>query len=378
MKYDIPFNRPFLTGNELDYVSQAVSGGDISGDGEFSRRCSRLLEQQYSIEKVLLTPSCTAALEMAIMILNMGEGDEVIMPSFTFVSTANAVVRAGAKPVFVDIDRQTLNLDPAAVRDAITPNTRAIIPVHYAGVSCDMDAIMCLADEFDLQVIEDAAQGVNAFYQDRALGTIGQLGTYSFHQTKNVSCGEGGALCINDPALIERAEVIREKGTNRSKFLQGAVDKYTWIDVGSSYLPSELTAAFLLGQLESAATITEMRRGVYQRYRELLEPLAVSGKLTLPVIPESCTSNYHLFHIVLPTGEIRNGLLKWLNEQGIHAVFHYVPLHSSPMGVEIVGNQKTLPVTDSTSGCLLRLPIYPDLQPDQQARVVNEINAFLS
>ena len=305
MDYAIPFNKPFRSGNELDYLSQAVSAGDISGDGEFSKRCSTLLETQFGIKKILLTPSCTAALEMSIMILGIGAGDEVIMPSFTFVSTANAVVRAGATPVFVDVDCRTLNIDPACIRMAITERTRAIIPVHYAGVGCDMAAIMEIAAEFNLQVIEDAAQGVNAFHHSQPLGAIGALGTYSFHQTKNVSCGEGGALCINDEALIERAEIIREKGTNRSQFLQGTVDKYTWIDVGSSYLPSELTAAFLLGQLEAVDTITQQRRECYQRYMESLQGLAEAGKMTLPSIPDGCRSNYHLFHILVPTSEQR-------------------------------------------------------------------------
>ena len=377
MDYAIPFNKPFLSGNELDYVSQAVSGGDISGDGEFSRRCSTLLESQFGIKKVLLTPSCTAALEMSIMILGIGAGDEVIMPSFTFVSTANAVVRAGATPVFVDIDCCTLNIDPACIRTAITERTRAIIPVHYAGVGCDMDAIMAIAAEFNLQVIEDAAQGVNAFHHTQTLGAIGALGTYSFHQTKNFSCGEGGALCINDEALIERAEIVREKGTNRSQFLQGTVDKYTWIDVGSSYLPNELTAAFLLGQLEAVDTITQQRRECYQRYMKSFQGLAEAGKMTLPTIPDACRSNYHLFHILVPTPQQRQGLISRLNEQGIQAVFHYVPLHCSPMGITLNSEQPALPVTESCSERLVRLPIYPGLTNEQQDRIMAEVQAFL-
>ena len=377
MDYAIPFNKPFRSGNELDYLSQAVSAEDISGDGEFSKRCSTLLETQFGIKKILLTPSCTAALEMSIMILGIGAGDEVIMPSFTFVSTANAVVRAGATPVFVDVDCRTLNIDPACIRTAITERTRAIIPVHYAGVGCDMAAIMEIAAEFNLQVIEDAAQGVNAFHHSQPLGAIGALGTYSFHQTKNVSCGEGGALCINDEALIERAEIIREKGTNRSQFLQGTVDKYTWIDVGSSYLPSELTAAFLLGQLEAVDTITQQRRECYQRYMESLQGLAEAGKMTLPSIPDGCRSNYHLFHILVPTSEQRQGLISRLNEQGIHAVFHYVPLHSSPMGIALNSEQPSLPVTESCSERLVRLPIYPGLTAEQQDLIVAEVQAFL-
>jgi dTDP-4-amino-4,6-dideoxygalactose transaminase len=375
--YAIPFNKPFRSGYELDYVSQAVAAGDISGDGEFSRRCSTLLETQFGIKKILLTPSCTAALEMSIMILGIGAGDEVIMPSFTFVSTANAVVRAGATPVFVDIDCRTLNIDPACIQKAITERTRAIIPVHYAGVGCDMDAIMEIATEYKLQVIEDAAQGVSAFHHSQTLGAIGALGTYSFHQTKNFSCGEGGALCINDEALIERAEIVREKGTNRSQFLQGTVDKYTWVDVGSSYLPSELTAAFLLGQLEAVDTIIQQRRKCYQRYMDAFQDLADAGKLTLPSIPTACQSNYHLFHILVPTPEQRSGLISRLNEQGIHAVFHYVPLHSSPMGIALNNEQPPLPVTESCSERLVRLPIYPGLTAEQQDRIVAEVQAFL-
>ena len=377
MDYAIPFNKPFRSGSELDYVSQAVTAGDISGDGEFAKRCSTLLETQFGIKKVLLTPSCTAALEMSIMILGIGAGDEVIMPSFTFVSTANAVVRAGATPVFVDVDCRTLNIDPACIRAAITERTRAIIPVHYAGVGCDMDAIMEIAAEYNLQVIEDAAQGVNACHHSQTLGAIGALGAYSFHQTKNFSCGEGGALCINDEALIERAEIVREKGTNRSQFLQGTVDKYTWVDVGSSYLPSELTAAFLLGQLEAVETITQQRRECYQRYMELFQGSAEAGKMTLPSIPAACRSNYHLFHILLPTPQQRQGLISRLNEQGIHAVFHYVPLHSSPMGISLNSEQPALPVTESCSERLVRLPIYPGLTTEQQDRIVAEVQAFL-
>jgi dTDP-4-amino-4,6-dideoxygalactose transaminase len=375
--YAIPFNKPFRSGNELDYVSQAVTAGDISGDGEFTKRCSTLLETQFGIKKILLTPSCTAALEMSIMILGIGAGDEVIMPSFTFVSTANAVVRAGATPVFVDVDYRTLNIDPACIRAAITERTRAIIPVHYAGVGCDMDAIMEIATQYNLKVIEDAAQGVNAFHHSQTLGAIGALGTYSFHQTKNFSCGEGGALCINDDALIERAEIIREKGTNRSQFLQGTVDKYTWVDVGSSYLPSELTAAFLLGQLEAVEAITSQRRECYQRYMQSFQGSAEAGKMTLPSIPDACRSNYHLFHILVPTPQQQQGLISRLNEQGIHAVFHYVPLHSSPMGIALNSEQPALPVTESCSERLVRLPIYPGLTTEQQDRIVAEVQAFL-
>ena len=378
MSYTVPFNRPYLTGHELEYVSQAIQNGDLSGDGPFSRRCCQLLEERFDVGKVLLTPSCTAALEIAMLLLDLKPGEEVILPSFTFVSSANAVVLAGGKPVFVDVDPTTLNLDPALVAQAITDKTRAIMPVHYAGVGCDMHALLALAESHQLTVVEDAAQALNAFFDERALGTIGHLGAYSFHQTKNFSCGEGGALCINDERLIERAEIIREKGTNRSQFLKGHVDKYTWVDRGSSYLPSELVAAFLYGQLGSVDVITEMRQRCYQTYLQELKPLEEKGLLQLPVVPERCRSNYHLFHILLPTQTERDALLKHLNSQGIHAVFHYIPLHSSPAGRRLSGSEVALPVTDSISSRLLRLPIYPDLEPELQQQVISEIVSFLN
>ncbi len=377
MTYTVPFNRPYLTGHEIEYVSQAIQHGDLSGDGPFSRRCCELLEKRLDTPKVLLTPSCTAALEISMLLLDLQDGEEVILPSFTFVSTANAVVIAGGTPVFVDVDPDTLNLDPEQVRAAINTRTRAIIPVHYAGVGCQMDALMEIAESHGLTVVEDAAQALNSYYGEKALGTIGSLGTFSFHQTKNFSCGEGGALCINDPGLIERAEVIREKGTNRSKFLQGQVDKYTWVDRGSSYLQGELAAAFLYGQLGSMDVITEMRQKCYETYRQLLEPLAQQSLLQLPVIPAKCRSNYHLFHLLLPSAERRDALLRHLNDQGIHAVFHYIPLHNSPAGIRLSGKEVSLPVTESISQRLLRLPIYPGLEADVQQRIVDEIATFL-
>jgi dTDP-4-amino-4,6-dideoxygalactose transaminase len=353
-----------------------VTFGNIAGDGHFTQQCARLLEERFGIHKVLLTPSCTAALEMAAMLCDLGPGDEVILPSFTFVSTANAVVRLGAKPVFVDVRPDTLNIDDALVEEAITERTRAIVPVHYAGVGCEMDRIMTIASRYNLRVIEDAAQGVNAFYNGRALGSIGQLGTYSFHETKNYICGEGGALCINSPELVERAEIIRDKGTNRRQFFRGQVDKYTWVDVGSSYVPSEICSAFLYAQLEMLESIAERRHRIYQFYRQRLKPLEAEGLLRLPQIPNDCDSNYHMFYIVLPTADIRNCLLDHLKAEAIHAVFHYVPLHNSPMGRTFGYEDGDLPVTEELSARLLRLPFFYDISPDEQQRVVDAVHAF--
>ena len=373
----IPFNKPFIAGKELYYVAQAVTHGNLGGDGRFTQGCCQLLEERFGIGKVLLVPSCTAALEMAAMLFDLKPGDEVIMPSFTFVSTANAVVRLGARPVFVDIRPDTLNMDESLVEGAITERTRAIFPVHYAGIACEMDRIMTIAQKYGLRVAEDAAQGVNAFQDDRPLGTIGQLGCYSFHETKNYICGEGGALCINDPALVERAEIIRDKGTNRKQFFRGQVDKYTWVDVGSSYVPSELCSAFLYAQLEMLDAISARRRQIYQYYRQHLKPLEAEGLLTLPHIPEDCRSNYHMFYVLLPDQEARDGLLAYLNQSGIHAVFHFVPLHNSPMGQSFGYREGDLPVSEGLSGRLLRLPLYFDISEDEQRRVVDRIRAGL-
>ena len=372
----IPFNRPFIAGKELYYIAQAVTMGNIAGDGCYTKKCSELFEERFGIEKVLLTPSCTAALEMAAMLGNLGPGDEVILPSFTFVSTANAFVRLGAKPVFVDIRPDTLNIDENLVVSAITPRTKAIFPIHYAGVGCEMNRIMAVANGHKLLVVEDAAQGVNAFYEGRALGSIGQLGCYSFHETKNYICGEGGALCINDPALVERAEIIRDKGTNRQQFFRGAVDKYTWVDVGSSYVPSEICSAFLYGQLELLDAIAARRREIYEFYRSRFEPLEAEGLLRMPRLPENCTSNYHLFYILLPDMEARNALMDHLRANGIYAVFHYIPLHSSPMGQTFGYKEGDLPVTEDASGRLLRLPFYYDITEEQQTRVVEAVRTF--
>src|SRR5271157_4579895 len=377
MSPKIPFNKPFIAGKELYYIAQAVTYGNIAGDGLFTQNCSRLLEERFGIHRVLLTPSCTAALEMAAMLLNLGPGDEVIMPSYTFVSTANAFVRLGVRPVFVDIRPDTLNLDDALVEQAIAERTRAIVPVHYAGVGCEMDRIMTIADKYGLRVVEDAAQGVHAFYNGQALGSIGDLGTYSFHETKNFICGEGGALCINDPLLVERAEIIRDKGTNRKQFLRGQVDKYTWVDEGSSYVPSEICSAFLYAQLEMMDAISERRRRIYQFYRHHLKPLAAEGMLRLPVMPEDCSGNYHLFYILLPDNTTRNGLMDHLRANNITAVFHYIPLHSAPMGVKFGYCAEDLPVTEQVSGRLLRLPMYYEITTEEQKRVVEAIAEYL-
>jgi len=374
----IPFNKPFIVGRELEYIARAVKLGNIGADGLFTRRCAELLEKELGIEKVLMTPSCTAALELAAMLCDLGPGDEVILPSYTFVSTANAVVRTGARPVFVDIRGDTMNLDERAVEAAVTARTRAIFPVHYAGVACAMDVILDLAAEHNLIVVEDAAQGVNAYYRHRALGSIGHLAAFSFHETKNYICGEGGALCVNRPELIDRACVLRDKGTNRRQFMAGEVDKYSWVDIGGSYVPSEISCAFLLSQLEAMEAITQRRCEMYHRYRHGLQPLAQQGLLLLPHVPEDCQSNCHMFYVVLSDRATRDRLIQHLRDHAIHAAFHYVPLHSSPMGIEFGYHQGDLPVTETISQRLLRLPLYHELQPEQQQRVVDEILRFFA
>jgi dTDP-4-amino-4,6-dideoxygalactose transaminase len=373
----IPFNRPFIAGKELYYIARAVALGNIGGDGYFTQQCSRLLEERFGCRAVLMVPSCTAALEMAAMLCGLGPGDEVIMPSYTFVSTANAVVRLGADPVFVDIRPDTLNLDDALIEEAITPRTRAIFPVHYAGVGCAMDRILTIAGAYGLRVVEDAAQAVNSWYEGRALGSLGDLGAYSFHETKNYICGEGGALCVNDPALLPRAEILRDKGTNRQQFFRGQVDKYTWVDVGSSYVPSEVCCAFLYAQLEMLDAITQRRRQIYAFYRHHLQPLEDEGLLRLPYIPEECTSNCHLFYVLLPDGEARDGLIRALGEAGIQAVFHYVPLHSSPMGQALGWQRGDLPVTEDVSARLVRLPFYHEMTEGEQTAVVDALSRHL-
>jgi dTDP-4-amino-4,6-dideoxygalactose transaminase len=378
MSSHIPFNKPFVVGKELHYMAQAVTLGNLGGDGHFTLECSKLLERRFGVHKVLMTPSCTASLEMAAILCDLQPDDEVIMPSFTFVSTANAVARLGAKPVFVDIRSDTLNLDEEKIEQAITPLTRAIMPVHYAGVSCEMDRIERIARNHGLMVIEDAAQGVNSFYKGRALGSIGALGAYSFHETKNYICGEGGALCINDPKLVERAEIIRDKGTNRKKFFRGEVDKYTWVDVGSSYVPSELCCAFLYAQLEMLQHISERRRKLFETYVHHLGPLEETGKLRIPRIPVNCQTNYHMFYILLPSQRERDELMSKCKEQGISAVFHYIPLHNAPMGKKLGAYQGPLPVTEDLSARLLRLPMYFEMTKAEQMRVVDCVKQYVT
>jgi dTDP-4-amino-4,6-dideoxygalactose transaminase len=358
----IPFNRPALVGTELQYLSEVLDGRHLSGDGSFSRRCHGVLERLTGTRKALLTHSGTAALEMAAMLANVGPGDEVIIPSFTFVSTANAFVLRGAVPVFVDVRADTLNLDETLIAEAVTPRTRAIVPVHYAGVSCAMGAILDIARAHGLLVIEDAAQGVGAKWRGRALGTLGELGCVSFHETKNVVSGEGGALLVNEDRFIERAEVLREKGTNRSRFFRGQVDKYTWIDIGSSYLPSELIAAVLLAQLEQTDELNRRRLEVWSRYHEAFADLEAEELVRRPIVPSDCEHNGHMYYLLLPSLDRRTAVLAALKKREIGAVFHYVPLHSSPAGRKYGRTfRHALPVTDRASDTLVRLPLWPDV-----------------
>lgn len=367
----IPFNIPYMTGNELPYISNAHDKGMLAGDGDFTKKCNRWLEEQVGGRKALLTHSCTAALEMAAILADIQPGDEVIMPSYTFVSTANAFVLRGGIPVFVDIRPDTLNIDESKIEAAITPRTRAIVPVHYAGVGCEMDAIMDIAHRHGLLVIEDAAQGIMSTYGGRALGSIGHMAALSFHETKNIISGEGGALLINDERFIERAEIIREKGTNRSKFFRGQVDKYTWEDIGSSYLPGEIIAAFLWAQMEEADYITQQRLNIWQNYHGALLPLEQAGLLRRPIIPGDCRHNAHMYYILLESLEKRSRLIGKLKEQGVNAVFHYVPLHSSSAGKRYGRVHGSMAITLDTSDRLLRLPLWIGLSGDQQARIVN-------
>ncbi len=365
----IPFNRPHLTGRELEYIRDVLEDRHLAGDGTFTRRCHALLKERTGAAQALLTHSCTAALEMAALLADLQPGDEVIMPSFTFVSTANAFVLRGAVPVFVDIREDTLNIDENLIEPAITDRTKAIAVVHYAGVACAMDEIMAIAAKHNLLVIEDAAQGVGATYKARALGTIGALGTFSFHETKNVVSGEGGALLVNDPALVARAEIIREKGTDRSRFLRGEVDKYTWQDIGSSYLPSELTAAFLFGQLESADEINAGRLAVWNRYHAMFLEAEKIGNLRRPRIPPECTHNAHMYYVLLPDPDSRTVALERSQKAGIGNVFHYVPLHSAPAGRRYCRVHGELPLTEQLSSRLVRLPMWYGLTEGDQVRV---------
>lgn len=373
----IPFNWPHMTGRELSYIAEAHAEGRLAGDGPFTKRCQAWLEQRAGGGKALLTHSCTAALEMAALLIDTGPGDEIIMPSYTFVSTANAFVLRGGVPVFVDIREDTLNLDERLIEAAITPRTRAIVPVHYAGVACEMDAILGIARRHGLRVVEDAAQGVMSSYKGRALGGIGDLGAYSFHETKNVISGEGGALLVNDAALAARAEIIREKGTDRSRFFRGEVDKYTWQDVGSSFLPGELVAAFLWAQLEEADRITAARMASWQRYHAMLAPLETHSLLRRPIVPAECVHNAHMYYVLLAPGIDRQSVLDAFKRHGIWSVFHYVPLHSSPAGRRHGRTHGSLAVTDRQAAQLVRLPLWVGLADAQQDRVVDVLKEAL-
>lgn len=366
----VPFNRPYMTGRELTYISEAHRNGMLSGDGPFTRRCEQWIEATISCRKALLTHSCTAGLEMAALLAEVGPGDEVIMPSFTFVSTANAFVLRGATPVFVDIREDSFNMDERLLEQAITPRTKAIVPVHYAGVACEMNHIQQLADHHRLLLIEDAAQGMGSSYNGRPLGSIGHLSAFSFHETKNLISGEGGALAINDERFINRAEILREKGTNRKQLLQGLVDKYTWVDVGSSFLPGEIVAAFLFAQLEQAEEIKRQRLHLWSKYYVAFSQAEAAGWCRRPVIPAGCVHNAHIFHLLLPTAEVRSRFIAGMRKHDIHPVFHYIPLHSSPAGKKY-GRTATadLPVTNQVSERLVRLPLYLGLESVQERAI---------
>jgi len=379
MSTPIPFNKPSVEGRELDYVRQSIDNGHISGDGTFTRRASRNLEAVFGGgARVLLTTSCTHALEMAAILLDLKEGDEVIVPSFTFVSGVNAFVLRGAKPVFADIRPDTLNIDEEQIEALITPRTRAIAPVHYGGVGCEMDVIVDVARRHGIDVVEDNAHGLFGTYRGRLMGTFGRMATQSFHETKNINCGEGGALVLNDPALVERAEIIREKGTNRSRFFRGQVDKYTWVDVGSSYLPSDMLAAYLLGQLEMAEQIQSKRQRVWERYAEALAPWCDQHGVRMPVVPEYCRQPHHMFYLLFPDLDARQSMIAYLRAREITAVFHYLPLNDSEMGARFGGFKGQCPVTESVSERLLRLPFYNNLSIADQDRVIETMMAWRS
>ena len=372
----IPFNIPPCCGREEDYLHEAIVSRKICGDGAFTKRCSAWMEERFGAKKVLLTTSGSTALDMAALLCGLEPGDEVILPSYTFSSTATAFVLAGARLVFVDIRPDTMNIDETKIEAAITEKTRVIVPVHYAGVACEMDTIMDVARRHGLKVVEDAAQGVMSTYKGRALGTIGDFGCYSFHETKNYSMGEGGALVINDPAYIERAEIMREKGTNRSKFLRGQVDKYTWVDFGDSYLPSDLNAAYLWAQLEQADHINEDRLHTWNAYYEALKPLEAAGKLELPTVPEGCVHNAHMFYVKLRDLDERTRFIAYLKEQGVQSVFHYVPLHSAPAGVKYGRFAGEDTYTTKESERLARLPMYYGLKEEEIRHVTEAVGSF--
>jgi dTDP-4-amino-4,6-dideoxygalactose transaminase len=372
----IPFNKPAIVGDELRYIRQAVESGHLSGDGEFTKRCSALLERELGAGRALLTTSCTHALEMCALLLDVQPGDEVVVPSFAFVSTVNAWVLRGARPVFVDVRPDTLNLDEKLVAERVGPRTKAIVALHYAGVACEMDELGRIAREAGASLVEDAAHALFGSYRGRALGSLGRLATLSFHETKNVSCGEGGALLVNDPALVERAEILREKGTNRSRFFRGEIDKYTWVDLGSSWLPSEVLAAYLWAQLEARERIQRGRERVWRRYRDELAGWAQAHDVRLPSLPPHCGPAWHMFQLVLPSPGARQRLTEHLRARSILAVFHYLPLHLSPMGRRLGGRPGDCPVTEDLSDRLLRLPFYNGLAEAEQGEVIDAVRAF--
>ena len=372
----IPFNRPYATGKEIDYIRAAIATPKFSGDGSFTARCHQLLEQSLGIQKALLTTSCTHALEMAALLLNIAPGDEVIVPAFTFPSAANAFMLRGAKPVFVDIRADTLNIDESQIEQRITAHTKAIFLVHYAGVGCEMDTIMTIARRHGTGVVEDNAHGLYGKYRGQYLGTLGQLATLSFHETKNFSCGEGGALLINDAQFNQRAEILREKGTDRSRFFRGEIDKYTWVDIGSSYLPSDLLAAFLRAQLEHRDQIQAMRQQMWEIYARELASWAEANGVRLPIVPAECEQSYHMFYVIMPSLESRQALISHLAGFGILAVFHYLPLHLSPMGLRFGGRHGDCPVTEDLADRLLRFPFFTGMTSSEQTQVIDAVRAF--
>jgi dTDP-4-amino-4,6-dideoxygalactose transaminase len=372
----IPFNRPYATGEEFDYIRAAISGSKFSGDGPFTAECHRLLETSVGVQKVLLTTSCTHALEMAALLLDIGPEDEIIVPAFTFPSAINAFVLRGGRPVFVDVRPDTLNIDEKQIEQHLSKRTKAIFLVHYAGVGCELDVIMPIASRHKIMVVEDNAHGLYGKYRGRFLGTFGQLATLSFHETKNFSCGEGGALLINDPRFNERAEIIREKGTNRSRFFRGEVDKYTWVDVGSSYLPSDLLAAFLRAQLEHRDRIQSRRQEIWETYSRDLVPWAKANGVQLPTVPIHCEQTYHMFYLIMPSLETRQALINYLRDRGVLAVFHYLPLHLSPMGMRFGGRNGECPITEDLSDRLLRLPFFTGMTDSEQGQVIEAVSGF--